>query len=124
MNAQLIAGALGGKKVGTSWLAFCPAHENHLTPSLALRDDSGGRILVHCHAGCEQRAVVAALRARGLWGTNGSISSSWEQHSRPNGELVLASTKVIEAIARPEAVPTSIPTEQLEALLDLSLQRD
>jgi len=40
------------------------------------------------------------------------------------GELVLATTKVIEAIARPEAVPPLVPKEQLEALLDLSLQRD
>jgi hypothetical protein len=40
------------------------------------------------------------------------------------GELVLATTKIIEAIARPEAVAPLVPKEQLEALLDLSLQRD
>jgi len=40
------------------------------------------------------------------------------------GELVLATTKVIEAIAQPEAVLPLVPKEQLEALLDLSLQRD
>jgi len=26
-----------------------------------------GKVLVHCHAGCRQEDVVAALRARGLW---------------------------------------------------------
>jgi hypothetical protein len=30
-------------------------------------DDAGGKILVHCHAGCDQGAVIAALQARQLW---------------------------------------------------------
>jgi hypothetical protein len=34
--------------------------------SLSLQDASG-KLLVHCHAGCEQAVVVAALKARGLW---------------------------------------------------------
>ena len=72
MNAELIARALGGKKAGASWVALCPAHKDRKKPSLALRDGDGGRVLVHCHAGCEQEAVIDALRARGLWGSNGS----------------------------------------------------
>jgi putative DNA primase/helicase len=31
----------------------------------------GGKVLVRCHAGCDQRHVIAALRARGLWETSG-----------------------------------------------------
>jgi hypothetical protein len=85
MSAQSVARALGGKKVGTSWLALCPAHEDRLKPSLALRDGGDGRVLVRCHAGCDQRAVIAALRARGLWGVNGSASPSWQQRPRSNG---------------------------------------
>jgi hypothetical protein len=85
MSAQLIAKALGGKKVGASWLALCPAHEDHFKPSLALRDGGDGRVLVRCHAGCDQRTVIAALRARGLWGANGNASSSWQQRPRPSG---------------------------------------
>ncbi len=44
----------------------CPAHQDS-TPSLgvAVRD---GRLLVICRAGCAQAEVIAALRARGLWG--------------------------------------------------------
>ena len=44
---------------GDSWQACCPAHEDR-TPSLSItpQDD---RILLHCHAGCETREVVAAL---------------------------------------------------------------
>src|ERR1019366_9570791 len=33
-----------------------------------IRED-GGKVLVKCHAGCAQRDVVAALKARGLWET-------------------------------------------------------
>jgi putative DNA primase/helicase len=84
MSAELIARALGGKKVGASWLAPCPAHADR-EPSLALRDGEDGRALVRCHAGCEQGAVIAALRARGLWGANVSASPSWQQRPRSDG---------------------------------------
>jgi putative DNA primase/helicase len=83
MSAEAIARALGGLRAGGSWLAPCPAHEDS-TPSLALRDGAGGRILVHCHSGCGQRAVIDALRARGLWGANESVSPSWQQRSKPD----------------------------------------
>jgi hypothetical protein len=65
MNAEAIARALGGKRVGNQWLARCPCH-NDANPSLALRDGEDGRVLVRCHAGCKQVAVIATLRERGL----------------------------------------------------------
>ena len=43
----------------------CPAHEDH-DPSCSITD-VGGKVLVHCHAGCRQEDVIAALRDRGLW---------------------------------------------------------
>jgi hypothetical protein len=43
----------------------CPAHEDR-TPSLAVTK-KGPQILVHCHAGCEQAEVIAALDQLGLW---------------------------------------------------------
>jgi hypothetical protein len=48
-------------------MARCPAHDDR-TPSLAITQTREGRVLVYCHAGCDQRDVLAALRARGLWG--------------------------------------------------------
>lgn len=32
-----------------------------------MSDSHDGKVLVNCHAGCGQRAVIAALRERGLW---------------------------------------------------------
>jgi 5S rRNA maturation endonuclease (ribonuclease M5) len=65
MNAAEIARQLHGRKSGVCWMARCPAHDDK-NPSLSLWDVDG-EVLVHCHAGCEQSAVVAALRAGGLW---------------------------------------------------------
>ena len=45
---------------GRGWQANCPAHEDR-APSLSLREAQDGRLLLHCHAGCEPRAVLAAL---------------------------------------------------------------
>lgn len=34
-----------------------------------------GKVLVRCHAGCDQRQVIAALRSRGLWSEHGPRQS-------------------------------------------------
>lgn len=64
MRARTMAEALDGRRSGSTWLARCPAHDDR-NPSLAIRECQG-RLLVHCHAGCTQRAVIEALRRRGL----------------------------------------------------------
>ncbi len=66
MTAEIIAKALGGRKAGAAWMARCPAHDDR-APSLAITDARDGKVLVHCHAGCDQRDVIAALRACGVW---------------------------------------------------------
>jgi hypothetical protein len=64
MNAESITVALGGRWGGEQGVARCPAHDDR-HPSLSLRDGRDGRLLVKCHAGCDWRAVLDALR-RGL----------------------------------------------------------
>jgi putative DNA primase/helicase len=66
MTAEVVAKALGGRKVGGGWMARCPAH-NDREPSLSIIDAKGGKVLVRCHAGCDQADVIAALRSRGVW---------------------------------------------------------
>ena len=65
MNDETVARALGGRKTGGCWTMRCPAHDDQ-TPSLSIRDAGDGKVLVHCHAGCDQERVIAALRGRGL----------------------------------------------------------
>lgn len=72
MKAAVIAQALGGAaRNGQGWLARCPAHDDG-SPSLSLADGESGRLLVKCFAGCEARAVLAALRQRGLLDSHAS----------------------------------------------------
>jgi putative DNA primase/helicase len=66
-TAAEITQLLGGKKLGGGYVARCPSHDDR-NPSLSLRD-ADGKVLVHCHAGCEQRAVLDALKDDGLWPT-------------------------------------------------------
>jgi hypothetical protein len=74
-TAKTIARTLGGRKAGGGWTAHCPAHDDR-TPSLSIRDTDDGKVLICCHAGCEQEQVISILRSRGLWTANGSQSLS------------------------------------------------
>ena len=65
MDARRIVAELGGRWHGDSGVARCPAHDDR-EPSLSIKKTDEGRLLWHCHAGCSQEAVAAALNARGL----------------------------------------------------------
>lgn len=67
-GAEAIASALQkAKRVRPGkYVACCPAHDDK-TPSLSIEDAPNGNVLVHCHAGCSQNAVIDALRDLGLW---------------------------------------------------------
>ena len=73
-TAQAIAEALAcgrpgcgcGKREGKGFQTHCPAHAD-ANPSLSIAVGDDGKLLAHCHAGCPQEAVIAALRERELW---------------------------------------------------------
>jgi len=65
MTAEFIAHALSARRSGSCWMAKCPAHDDS-NPSLSIRE-ADGKVLLHCHAGCRQRDVIDALKAKGLW---------------------------------------------------------
>jgi DNA polymerase I-like protein with 3'-5' exonuclease and polymerase domains len=80
--AEAFAKALGGHKTGTGWIAHCPLHDDR-TPSLSISQGKNGKVLVHCHAGCNQRDVFASvLRQRGFSGN----SRGHEHNDRSAGE--------------------------------------
>lgn len=53
------------RRSGEGWMACCPAHDDS-TPSLKIDDGDSGKLLLRCHGGCDQRAVLDALEARGI----------------------------------------------------------
>jgi putative DNA primase/helicase len=46
---------------GTRYAAHCPAHRDS-NPSLSISEGEGGRLLLHCHAGCSFESICAALQ--------------------------------------------------------------
>lgn len=60
MKAHEIAERLkGAKKNGSGWMACCPAHADK-NPSLSI-SERYGKVLLHCHAGCQTQDIVAAM---------------------------------------------------------------
>lgn len=45
---------------GHGWSCRCPAHDDR-NPSLSISEADDGRVLLHCHAGCEPADVCGAL---------------------------------------------------------------
>jgi putative DNA primase/helicase len=98
MNAETIAKVLGGRKAGGAWMACCPVHEDR-EPSLSITDGKGGKVLVRCHAGCDQHQVIAALRSRGIWETK----DRYEGRSRLKADRRLPDEPDPDALKRTEA---------------------
>ena len=67
----------------------CPHHLDQ-TPSFSVTVSSG-RLLVRCHAGCSQDAVIAALKARGLWTAAPRECDSYRESRRSKGTAVSTS---------------------------------
>jgi hypothetical protein len=65
-HAAAIVKVLGGRKAGANWMARCPAHDDRVQ-RLSIDDADDGKVLVRCHAGCDQRDASAALIMERLW---------------------------------------------------------
>jgi hypothetical protein len=61
--ADVLAAFPTARKTGSSWLVCCPAHDDQ-HPSCSLTEGEGGKPLVCCHAGCDQRTLWAAILDR------------------------------------------------------------
>ncbi|MBI1741547.1 hypothetical protein HYR54_00585 [Candidatus Acetothermia bacterium] len=48
------------KRVGDGWQALCPNHDDK-RQSLSISHGDGGRVLIHCHAGCDYKVVLNAV---------------------------------------------------------------
>ncbi|MET4482352.1 toprim domain-containing protein [Bradyrhizobium sp. F1.13.3] len=128
MNPLLrhIAEACGGAmRSSTGVLCRCPAHSDE-NPSLSLGYSADGVLLVHCFAGCDQLAVIDALKRLGLWpgmqakaakpavaiakvavGTGTSRSAEWAATIWKNS--FAAKGSLVETYLRRRGVTVTIP---------------
>lgn len=74
------------------WIARCPGHDDR-GPSLSLCETDDGRTLIHCFAGCELGAILAAL---GL--TLADLFPDRGGHHRPAGRPRIPAPAVLSAI--------------------------
>lgn len=73
-DAKTIVQQLRGKWFGRYGITCCPAHANTRTPSLSIANGEGGRLLLHCHAGCSFLSILDALKRLGLVEGSGHYS--------------------------------------------------
>ena len=57
---KLEAKGCPARQRGSGWQARCPAHEDK-TPSLSITESADGKVLFHCHAGCQITEIMAAV---------------------------------------------------------------
>lgn len=90
-TAQEVAWALSGRRAQRlsdgGWLASCPVRSHgrgrgDRTPSLRIIDGET-QLLVHCHAGCDRRDVLDALRSRGLMARKEGVATANPTPPRP-----------------------------------------
>ena len=89
--SDLLRRLKGVRKSQNGWEALCPAHDDQ-SPSLSVSEGSEGRVLLHCHAGCETETILTRVGFE--WAdlfvspTNHSkIVATYPYHS-PGGEMV------------------------------------
>ena len=89
--------SVGAKWASAGWRAV-PAHDDR-QPSLSIRDGEDGKVLVHCHAGCDQRRVIASLRDRAPLGPQPGRAGfcASQNASSPSASATKANVKRSEA---------------------------
>jgi hypothetical protein len=64
MTAKGVAELLSARRTSFGkWQARCPAHPDR-SPSLSIREGVGGRVLLHCFAGCTLESILEAAQLR------------------------------------------------------------
>jgi hypothetical protein len=72
-----------------TWRALCPAHSDR-KPSLSIAQGDDGKILLHCHAGCDPQTVLERLQLpwRALFPDGGQHRNGSDQDQRRQGKKV------------------------------------
>jgi hypothetical protein len=83
---------------GDEYRAKCPSHQGESDDSLAVREDDAGKVLLHCHTGCDFEEIVDALGLdmSDLFSKNGQASGAGKPVGPPPKEDRVAGTLSVE----------------------------
>jgi hypothetical protein len=83
---------------GDECRAKCPSHQGESDDSLAVREDDDGKVLLHCHTGCDFEEIVDALGLdmSDLFSKNGQASGAGKPVGPPPKEDRVAGTLSVE----------------------------
>jgi hypothetical protein len=83
---------------GDEYRAKCPSHQGESDDSLAVREDDDGKVLLHCHTGCDFEEIVDALGLdmSDLFSKNGQASGAGKPVGPPPKEDRVAGTLSVE----------------------------
>lgn len=82
------------RKAEHQWIACCPAHQDK-SPSMTIAELDDGRVLIHCFAGCDATAILAAV---GLDFDALFPPKSIEHHVKPSSAPFIGRS-VLEAVS-------------------------
>ncbi len=83
------------------WIACCPAHDDK-SPSLAIKECSDGRVLIHCFAGCEVEQILSAVGLK----FSDIMPESLPEHSYRPEQSRFDARQVIECVSHELMVVT------------------
>jgi hypothetical protein len=108
------------------WQARCPAHADR-TPSLSVSTTRAGKVLIHCFAGCEAEAVLAAagLTFRDLHPDSDGPAGPWEgRQARQPDDDRKARRRDWEVCHRKALAHPDLFTMNTRLALDLGVRRE
>lgn len=90
ITAEAVARGLNAIRVGSGWLAHCPAHDD-THRSLTIGRGDTQPVVVSCKTGCSQGDVLAALKQMGLWSSApaGHTAERRDQPQQPKWKAVV-----------------------------------
>lgn len=96
MRAESLARQLGGRWHRNYGTARCPAHDDR-RPSLSITDGDNGRLLLHCHAGCNYQDIVAAIEQH--FGSLQWRANGYERGPEVRGDIGQSISNLINLIS-------------------------
>jgi hypothetical protein len=118
MRAEVIVSLLNAKRVGSCWMARCPAHDDR-TPSLSIRAGSNGSAILKCFGGCDRAAILAQLDGHAVADRRGRGGPAADQSDTERTAIALrvwadavpAPGTLVERYLRSRGITAPIPDD-------------